>query len=169
MQTGSHSKERSPRDDRIAQPEPSHTPDGSHGKGAATTRQGRMARTRATSQIGSHATTSSHKRSGSHNTTLSHSPTGSHSKAGSHNRTGSQGNTHSGARSHAVKGSSGINSRRSSVRPARKAARKAISGAPLQLRSLNLPRTQSFQGLSGAKGRPAVTTMRAELRLRPPT
>jgi hypothetical protein len=67
------------------------------------------------------------------------------SNPGNHNRTGSLGNTHSSARSHAVKGSSG-------VKPTGpQGSSKGNLGRTPQLRSLSVPKTQSFQGLSGGR------------------
>ena len=150
VQTGSHNKERSHATTGSHSQNLSHTPVGSHSN-AASHNPARSHSVKASHHpIGSHAATSSHRRSGSHNTTLSKGPASQHSNTGSHNRTGSQGNTHSGARSHAVKGSSGINRPKLGTTGPQGGSQGNIGRTP-QLRSLSLPRTQSFQGLSGGR------------------
>jgi hypothetical protein len=142
---GSHSKERSHNKDGSHSKNLSHTPVGSHSNAASHNPVKSHGVRSSHHPIGSHAATSSHKRSGSHNTTLSKGPASLHSNTGSHNKNGSQGNTHSSARSHAVKGSSG-------VKPTGpQGGSQGNIGRIPQLRSLSVPKTQSFQGLSGGR------------------
>ncbi len=90
----------------------------------------------------------SHSAKGSHNTTLSKGPTGSTTNPGLHRRHGSFG-THDGARSHAVKGSNVV--KRNLGPTGSQGGSQGNIGRIPQLRSLSLPKTQSFQGLSGGR------------------
>jgi hypothetical protein len=127
-----------------------HVPIGSHSNaGSHSTKISLGGHTIAISRghfpLHSHSQSQSHNQKGSHNRTLSKGPSGLTSNPGNHNRTGSLGNTHSSARSHAVKGSSG-------VKPTGpQGSSKGNLGRTPQLRSLSVPKTQSFQGLSGGR------------------
>lgn len=173
VKDGSHSKERSHYKDGSHNKERSHSRDGSHIKSLSHVQTGSHSKERSHWKDGSHSqslshlknsssthsTERSHYKNGSvgitHTNALSHRKNGSHGQAASHNRTGSnviKKNTHVPVGSHSNASShnrSGSNVIKRNLGPT--GGSQGNIGRIPQLRSLSVPRTQSFQGSQGLR------------------